>query len=69
MAQPASSKELTVVGVRAQTIALFEGTLAGAIGIAVAIIYALRVTINLTSETSSVLAGLTFGIGTGTRRA
>ena len=49
MAQPASSKELTVVGVRAQTIALFEGTLAGAIGIAVAILYALRVTINLTS--------------------
>lgn len=60
-----NSKEITVVGVRASTIALFEATFAGAIGLGVAVLYALRVAINLGHETSSVLAGLSFGLTAG----
>ncbi len=65
MAQQSNQKEVRILGVRASSIALFEGTLAGAIGLFVAVLYALRSTVNLTQATSSVLAGLTLGIGVG----
>lgn len=65
MALQSSQKEVAVVGVKASSVALFEGTLAGAIGLVVALLYALRVSVHLTAETNSVLAGLTFGLGAG----
>ena len=61
----AKGTKTVVTGVQASSIALFEGVLAAAIGFFVAIVYSLRVTINLTQETSSVLAGLSLGLVTG----
>lgn len=58
-------KEVSILGVKPSTLALFEGTLAGAIGLFVAVLFGLQATINLTRETSSVLAGLTFGLSAG----
>lgn len=60
-----SQSTTTITGVKASTIALFEATLASAIGLAVAILFGLSATINLTQETNSILAGLTLGIGAG----
>lgn len=60
-----SSKEVTILGVKPSTLALFEGTLAGAIGLFVAVLFGLRATIGLTQETSSVLAGLSLGLSAG----
>ncbi len=57
--------ETVITGIKPETIALFEGTLAAAIGLFVAIMFALRTTINLSQETNSVLAGLSFGIAAG----
>lgn len=65
MVQLLSKKEVTVVGVKASTVALFEATLASAIGLFVAILFALRTTISLTNETNSVLAGMSFGLAAG----
>ena len=55
MAQNTHDNELTITAVKASSIALFEGTLASMIGLFVALLYALRVTVNLSQETSSVL--------------
>ena len=63
MSQPTNT--VTVTGVKASTIALFEATLASAIGLAVAILFGLSATVHLTQETNSILAGLTLGIGAG----
>ena len=60
-----TEKPITITGVRASTIALFEATLASAIGLAVAILFGLSATFQLTQETNSILAGLTLGIGAG----
>ena len=65
MAQNSHDTEVTITGVRASTVALFEGTFAAALGLFVAILYALRVTVNLSQETSSVLAGLSLGLAAG----
>ncbi len=65
MASTSDKNELTINGVRASTVALFEATLAGAIGLAVAILFGLSATFHLTQETNSILAGLTLGIGAG----
>lgn len=65
MALFSNQKEVTILGVKASSLALFEGTLAGAIGLFVAVLFALRATINLTQETASVLAGLSLGLGAG----
>ena len=60
-----TENSITITGVRASTIALFEATLASAIGLAVAILFGLSATFHLTQETNSILAGLTLGIGAG----
>lgn len=65
MAQNQKGTEVVITGVKASTIALFEGTFASAIGFFVAVLYSLRTTINLTGETNSVLAGLSLGLITG----
>ena len=65
MAQPIKKSPLTITGVRASTIALFEGTFASAVGLVIAILYALRATVSLSAQTGNVLAGLSFGLAAG----
>lgn len=65
MSKETKKDEVTITGVKASTIAMFEGTLFAAIGLFVALLFALRASINLTQETSSVLAGMSFGLATG----
>lgn len=60
-----SKKSLSIVGVKPETIALFEGVFAAIVGLFVAVVYALRTTIHLSQSTNSVLAGLSFGIVAG----
>lgn len=59
------AKTITVTGVKASTIALFEGTFALAVGLVVAIMYSLGSTIGVAQSTNSVLLGLSFGLATG----
>lgn len=58
-----STKKLT--GLRAGSVAMFEGTFAALVGLAVAILYSLSGTIELTQATNSVLTGLAFGLTAG----
>lgn len=58
-----STKKLT--GLRAGSIAMFEGTFAALVGLSIAILYSLAGTIELTQATSSVLTGLAFGLTAG----
>jgi hypothetical protein len=58
-----STKKLT--GVKASSIAMFEGTLGALVGLSVAILYSLAGTIELAQSTSSVLTGLAFGLTAG----
>lgn len=61
----AKSRSLKVTGVKASTLAMFEGTFAGVIGLGVAILYSLNTTVKLANSTNSVLTGLAFGITAG----
>lgn len=54
-----------VVGINASTLATFEGTFLGIIGLGVAILHSLRNTVDMADQTQSVLAGLAFGLATG----
>jgi uncharacterized protein YybS (DUF2232 family) len=56
---------LKVTGVRASTVAMFEGTLAAVFGLAVAILFSLGSTVSIAESTNSVLTGFAFGIGAG----
>ena len=56
---------IKITGVKASTIATFEGTLGAILGLGVAIINSLDRTVNLAEQTNSVLAGLSFGIAAG----
>ncbi len=58
-----TTKKLT--GLRAGSVAMFEGTFAAIVGLAVAIMYSLAGTIELAQSTSSVLTGLAFGMAAG----
>lgn len=58
----AKIQKITVVGVKASSIAMFEGTLSGIIGLGVAIVYSLGKTFELAASTNSVLAGMAFGL-------
>jgi hypothetical protein len=60
-----AKSKLKVVGVKASSIAMFEGTLGSIIGIALAVMYSLNTTLELAASTNSVLTGLAFGVGTG----
>ena len=61
----AKDSKTTIVGVKASSIAMFEGTLAGVIGLGVAIMYSLSRTLELAASTNSVLTGMAFGLATG----
>ena len=65
MLRNSNDNEVMITGVKASTVALFEGTFASAIGLFVAIVFSLRTTINLSQETNSVLAGLSLGLLSG----
>lgn len=58
-----SMKKITAV--KASTIAMFEGTLASAIGFVVAVMYSLNTTVSIAESTNSTLKGLSFGLATG----
>ena len=57
----AKKSSIKITGVKASTIATFEGTLGAILGLGVAIINSLDRTVNLAEQTNSVLAGLYFG--------
>jgi hypothetical protein len=61
----AKARKTKVTGVKASSIAMFEGTFGALIGLSVAILYSLAGTIELASSTSSVLTGLVFGMAAG----
>ena len=65
MAKKVEKDILKVVGVKAGTIALFEGVLAGAFGLAIAILHSLKATVSIAQETDRLLTGLTLGVATG----
>lgn len=54
-----------VVGIKSSTLAVFEGTFLGIMGLGVAILHSMRATVDVASDTQSVLAGLAFGLATG----
>lgn len=54
-----------VVGIKSSSLAVFEGTFLGILGLGVAIIHSLRTTVDIASETQSVLSGMAFGLATG----
>lgn len=61
----AKEKTLRVRGVKASTVAMFEGTLASIVGLAIAILFSLQATVDMAESTQSVLRGFAFGLGTG----
>ncbi len=61
----AKVKQTKVVGVKASSVAMYSGTFWAVIGLGVAILHSLRNTVDYTQETSSLLAGLAFGMITG----
>ena len=61
----AKKNNTRIVGIKSSTLATFEGTFMGIIGLGVAIMHSLRTTVNIADSTQSVLAGLAFGLATG----
>lgn len=61
----AKQSSIKVKGVKASTFAMFQGTFAAVVGLAVAILHSLEATVKMADSTESVLAGLAFGIATG----
>lgn len=60
-----SENNRRVVGVKPTSWAMVVGTFWSIIGLAVAIMFSLRTTVSIADSTSSVLAGLTFGLASG----
>ena len=60
-----SENNRRVVGVKPTSVAMVVGTFWSIIGLAVAIMFSLRTTVSIADSTSSVLAGLTFGLASG----
>lgn len=54
-----------ITGVKASSIAMFEGTFAFALGLVIAILRSLETTVKIADSTNSVLTGLAFGITAG----
>lgn len=54
-----------VVGIKSSSLALFEGTFMGILGLGVAIMHSLRTTVEVADSTQSVLSGAAFGLATG----
>lgn len=62
---PQKQDSVKVVGIKASTLALFQGTFGAVIGFVAAVLFAFRATIHLTQSTESLLGGLTFGLSAG----
>jgi hypothetical protein len=60
-----SENNKRIVGVKPTSWAMVVGTFWSIIGLAVAIMFSLRTTVDLAESTNSLLAGLTFGVASG----
>lgn len=54
-----------IVGVKSSTVAMFEGVFAAVLGLGVAILYSLQNSVDIATQTQSVLGGLVFGMAAG----
>lgn len=54
-----------VTGVQSSSWAMFQGVFAAVIGLGIAILVSISNTVEMAQETTSVLAGLSFGLATG----
>lgn len=54
-----------VVSVKPTSIAMLQGTFGAVLGLAAAILFSLRTSVDIAQSTESVLAGLTFGVASG----
>lgn len=54
-----------IVGIKPSTVALLEATFGAVIGLGIAVLRSLEASIAFGQETSSVLAGLSFGVASG----
>ncbi len=61
----AKKNNTRVVGIKTSTLATFEGTFFGIIGLGVAIMHSLRTTVEVAESTQSVISGMAFGLATG----
>lgn len=61
----AKKNNVRITGVKASTVAMFEGVFASIIGLGIAIMFSLNATIDYTEATDSVLRGLAFGATAG----
>lgn len=65
MVKQADVNNVRVLGIKPTTIAALQGAFFALVGLAVAIMFTVGATINITSETDSLLKGLTFGLAQG----
>lgn len=61
----AKTSQKRVTNIKATTWAAFQGTLAGVIGLGVAILHSIDSVATVADATDSVLSGLAFGLATG----
>lgn len=54
-----------LVHIKATTWAIFQGSLSAVLGLGVAVLHSMRVTVKMADSTESVLGGLAFGLATG----
>ena len=54
-----------VVTLKPTSFALFQGSFAAILGLAVAVLYSLQTTVHVAKATNSVLQGMTFGLASG----
>lgn len=60
-----TTQDVRVVGIKATTIAAFEATLFGFVGLLTGIIYSLGAVIDFAGSTDSILEGMAFGLAQG----
>lgn len=61
----AKQEKKRIIGVNASTVATYYGTFGAIVGLTIAVIHSLRTTIDIASDTQSVVSGLAFGLTTG----
>lgn len=61
----AKTQSKRIVRIKATSWATFQGTLAGVIGLGVAVLHSLDSTVQVADATDSVLRGMAFGLATG----
>ncbi len=61
----AKTETKRLISVKPATVAMFQGLFAAVLGLGVAILYSMRATVGVASETSSMLAGMAFGLSVG----